>query len=622
MHAEDLVRGLRDLSYVLRTGHRTYWVESLRDAAGEMRLWCADDGRAPHAALPGNWRVRSDVYGYGSRPYTASNSSIYFVEAASQSLHRCSKIGEVVPLTQSDPARVRYAAPAITPDGRLLYAVRERVLPQGVVHDLVAVPTDGSCRITVLASGHDFYGAPAVSPEGRRIAYVAWDHPHMAWDESVLREIGPHGDRLLASERCRSYTQPRYGPDGRLYVVHDGSGWWNLHVMDGPSAGLRPLAPRLAEFGRTDWQCGLSTYDFLDDGSLVAAARANGRDTLVRINADGSVTDLPDRCSVVEGVAASGDKVAVLGAPDRQPLAITLLSVKGKEVRVVRRSRERTLSRRFVSKPKRIEFPTEGGATAHAIYYAPRRVVRLPPLIVSCHGGPAVVSTGALNYAVEFWTTRGFAVAEVNYRGSAGYGRAYRESIRGLWGIIDVSDCVNTARYLVAQGLADPSRIAVRGLSSGGLTALLAAAQSDDFAAVISCSGVVDPSAIPGHTHKMESRYLDGLIGAWPVERAEYERRSVLAQVDALRTPTLLIHGSQDPIVPAAQSQRLAQVLRARGIPVRHVTYQGEGHGLACPENVIHSAVEEYRFLQDFLNGPAGRARAPAPSGEADSATR
>ena len=609
--ADDLARGVRELTYVGRAGSCTYWVESTRDG-GPARLICAEDGREAVAVLPGPRGVRSDVYGYGAAPYTVHGTTVFFVAADDQGLYRCESGAEPAGLTPPGTVVTRYAAPAASPDGRHLYCVRERELPGGTVHDLVAVPTDGSGTITVLAEGHDFYGAPAISPDGHRLAFVTWDHPDMAWDESSLWEaqladpIRVAGTRQLGAGRRRSFTQPRYGPDGRLHVVHDGSGWWNLYVVEA-DAGFVPLAPMAAEFGRPDWSCGLATYGFLGDGSVVAAARAEGVDRLVRIHPDGPTTDVPIPFTAIESLAASGAAVAVVGASPTLAPSVAVLGLAGTDPLIVRRSRPDPIGPEWISQAERMSFSAEDGLTAHLLYYPPRNPdfagpdgIR-PPLIVSCHGGPTVVSTGTLNYGVQFWTSRGFAVVEVNYAGSPGYGRAYRERLRRRWGISDVEDCLGAARQLVAAGAVDPRRLTVRGLSPGGFTALHVALRAADFAAVTSYYGVVDPGTMPERTHKMESRYLDGLIGAWPEERTEYDRRSVLRQVDRLRIPTLLLHGSADPVVPPEQSEELRQALADRGVPVRHVTYPGERHGFARPENVARSATEELNFLAEVL---------------------
>ncbi|MER5336591.1 prolyl oligopeptidase family serine peptidase [Micromonospora sp. NPDC002717] len=543
--------------------------------------------------------MRSSVYGYGSRPYVVSGGTIFFVGARDQLLYRWSPGGEVTVLSPPTDEVTHYAAPAPSPDGSLLYAVRERELATGVSHDIVSVTTDGRGRIEVVASGHDFYGAPAVSPDGSRIAYVAWDHPYMPWDQSVLREVGPAGDVVIDGRPGVSFTQPRYSPAGVLHVIHDESGWWNLYAADGVDGALRALAPMPAEFGRPDWSCGLATYAFLDDDSILAAARNASGDVVCRITRRGPLEILPGPTWVVEGVAGSGSDVTILGGSAVQPIEVSELS--DGNLRLLRGASARRPD--GISMPERLRFPTHDDSFAYAIYYEPPTGGSLPPLIVSCHGGPTVSFTGVLNGWVQFWTSRGYAVVEVNYRGSAGHGRAYRQAIQHQWGHLDVADSISAARHLVAQGRVDPRRIAIRGLSSGGLTALRAAQSVPDFAAVTSLCGVVDPSALPDNTHKMESRYLDGLIAPWPAGRAEYERRSVLTDVGNLRTPTLLIHGRDDAIVPHSQSGRLADELRRVGTPVQLVTYEGEGHGLSNPDNVVDALLREHEFVERHL-GP------------------
>ena len=545
--------------------------------------------------LPGDVRVGSGVYGYGSRPYTVTDRAVFFVDARDQALYRWSPSDAVTRLSPPTNDPTRYAAPVPSPDQGLLYSVRERDLATGVVHDIVSVTTDGSGVIEVVAAGRDFYGAPAVSPDGRKIAYVAWDMPNMPWDQSVLHEVGAAGNVVVDGRPGVSFTQPCYSPSGVLHVIHDESGWWNLYAAEG--GRWRPLAPMPSDIGRPEWGCGLSTYALLSDGSAVIAARDARGDTLFRVAASGHIESLSVPAQVIEGVAGWGADVTVISGSPVSPLVVCQSSDRG--LQPLRHGRATDCGR--ISTPERMQFPTHDGSVAHALYYEPDACDGSPPLVVSCHGGPTVGFTGLFNPWVQFWTTRGYAVVEVNYRGSAGHGRAYRQAIQGQWGRIDVADVVSATRYLVAQGRVDPRRVAIRGLSSGGLTALRAAQSVPDFAAVTGLCSVVDPSSMPGTTHKMESRYLDGLIAPWPDGRAEYERRSVLADVASLRTPTLLVHGVNDPIVPHAQSSRLAEELRRIGTPVQLVSYEGEGHGLKDPDNVVDALQMEFAFVEGHL---------------------
>ena len=611
--AELLVDGLRDLGYASRAGRCVYWIETDRADPADTRLMCLADGADEPVTV--HRAVRSQVYGYGARPYAVRSGVVFLVHATDQQLYRLDPDGTTVALTfpgAEEP--VRYGAPQPSHDGRLLYAVRERGDGLDAVHDLVVVPTAGG-PLRVLAAGADFYGAPVPHPTRLRVAFTTWDHPHMPWDESTLREV--HLDergravdeRVVTALPGVSVTQPCYSPRGRLHYVDDRSGWWNLRAEGAPDA----LTAMEAEFGRPDWSCGATTYGFLADGRIVAAFRVRGKDTVVRID-QGGAEPVPMRFDVVDTLATGpDDAVAVVASGTRSAAVVLLPDGAGPPVRL-RSARPRPLGDEWTSRPRPIAFDS-AGALVHAFYYPPHHphvrgpAGRPPPLVVFCHGGPTVVASAVFSHQVQFWTTRGIAVVEVNYGGSAGHGRAYRERIRGRWGELDVTDCVNAARHLVAEGLADPRRLAVRGLSSGGLTALNAAA-SGVFAAVTSCAGVTEPAAIPDRTHKMESRYLDGLIGPWPAARDEYERRSPLRRLDSWTAAVLLFHGARDRVVPPEQAQALYQALRARGAPVELVLFPEEGHALTGPDAMARIARRElaflaaiFGFIPDYVSG-------------------
>lgn len=613
--ADDLVHGVSDLGYVSCAGERTYWVETSRSNPSDPRLVYAGPDGVVHQALPPDHPVRSGMNGYGALPYGVHGAVVSFVNAADQGLYQYEPGGGALLLAAAADGRAtRYGAPVPGPEGEQVYCVRERDLGSQTVHDLVAVPADGSGRVRVLSSGHDFYGAPALHPDGSRIAFTVWDHPHMAWDQSVLREIRLDGsgavaeDRLVAGSPEESITQPRYSRDGRLHFVSDRTGWWNLYAEDSDGRHV-PQLPIAAEFGRPDWTIGLQTYGFLGDGTLIAACRRRGKDTLMRIPVEGSASALPGPYDVVDVLSVSADGIAAVAGSSSLAPAVVRIDGHGRSAaRVVRESRPDPVGAEWISVPQPLAFPTTGGQTAHAFHYAPVNphftgpAGTPPPLIVFCHGGPTTVSSAALNYQIQYWTSRGFAVVEVNYGGSSGHGRAYRERIRGQWGVTDIADCVNAARHLVSVGAADPGRLAIRGLSSGGLTALGAtAAAASEFAAVVSYFGVTDLTDIPARTHKMESRYLDGLIGPWPERRDVYESRSPLRNVARMRTPALLFHGRGDTVVPVEQTERLARSLIRADVPVCQVTYEDEGHGFSRPENVRNAASVELLFLGKIL---------------------
>jgi dipeptidyl aminopeptidase/acylaminoacyl peptidase len=417
-------------------------------------------------------------------------------------------------------------------------------------------------------------------------------------------------------------SQPRWSPDGHLHYVSDRSGWWNLYVDDGERG--RALAPREAEFSGPDWTLGQSAYTFLDDGTLVAVWHAAGHDRLGYLRPDGALAEVDVPYTALGSLAGTrGAVVAVAGSPTEDP-AVVRITVPDGGVEVLARSREVALDPGYVSVPEPVEFPTEGGVRAHAFRYGPanRDFVgpdgERPPLVVFSHGGPTAAATSVLNRAVQFWTSRGFAVVDVDYGGSTGYGRAYRERLRGEWGVVDVDDCVNAARWLAAKEEVDGSRMVIRGGSAGGFTTLAALASCDLFAAGASAFGVSDAEALARDTHKFESRYLDGLIGPWPEAAARYAERSPIHHTDRFTSPLILFQGLDDPIVPPAQSEAIADALRAKGVPVVYLAFEGEQHGFRRAENIVRVAEAELWFYGRVLGFDPADTIAPVDIDNAD----
>jgi dipeptidyl aminopeptidase/acylaminoacyl peptidase len=459
----------------------------------------------------------------------------------------------------------------------------------------------------VLAGGHDFYSSPRLRPDGSRLAWLSWDHPRMPWDGTELweAEVGPAfvlaPARLVTGGADESVAQPRYSPAGRLQYVSDRTGWWNIYVDDGGAGQV--LGPMEAEFAGPDWVFGLSSYVFLADGSLVASWSKDGHDHLgwLAPGADRFAaiatpyTDIEDLEPYRSGV------LAVASSATESP-AVVEIAVPDGARRVIKTSREATVDPRYLSVPRPIEFPTTDGLTAHALFYPPSNADFIgpdgerPPLIVMSHGGPTSATTPALNYRVQYWTSRGLAVVDVNYGGSTGYGRPYRERLKGNWGIVDVDDCVNAARWLAEQGEVDAARMVIRGGSAGGYTTLCAVTFRDVFAAGASHYGVADAGALAAHTHKFESRYLDGLIGPWPQAREIYEARSPIFHTDLLRTPLILFQGLEDKVVPPEQADMMAAALDKKGVPYAHVTFEHEQHGFRQADNIKRAAEAELAF--------------------------
>ena len=625
--SEVLVEAVVRLADPLVDGSDVYWVEGRPSEGGrQVVVRRAADGTT-RDVLPEGFAARTLVHEYGGLSVAVRDGTVYFANFADQRLYRVDPDGVPIALTAepaepAEPRSVRFAAPVATPDGRFLVCVRERHLAECVVNDLVTVATDGSGAVAVLASGHDFYGTPALSPDGTRVAWCSWDHPDMPWDATTLYEVeladggvaGPA--RLVAGGPGESVTQPRYGPDGALHFVSDRTGWWNLYRADAGAScyEVRALAPMEAELAGPDWVFGLSSYAVLADSTIVATWSSDGTGHLGRLldGADEFVA-MQVGYTVFGGIRPSGAGVVAIAASPSAAAAVVEVAVPSGVATVLRESRPARDDAGYVSIPTAFEYPTGGGRRAHALVYLPRNADfegpdgELPPLVVAIHGGPTSQASAALDYGIQFWTSRGFAVADVNYGGSSGYGRAYRERLAGAWGVVDVEDCENVARALATGGLVDGARLVIHGGSAGGYTTLCATTFGDVFAAGASYFGVADAGALARETHKFESRYLDGLIGPWPEARALYEQRSPIFHTDRMRTPLIVFQGLEDAVVPPNQAEMMVEALRSRGVPVAYLAYEGEQHGFRRAENIRRTAEAELVFYGTILGfTPAG----------------
>jgi dipeptidyl aminopeptidase/acylaminoacyl peptidase len=627
--ASSLVEHAVGLGQVAVDGADVYWNEARPAEAGRLVVVrCAADGTVVDV-VPDGYSARTRVHEYGGVSHLARDRVVWFTNFVDQRVYRVEDGVAPVPLTAEPDVRVgvRFADLSMARDGRHLLAVRETHGSE-VVND-VAVIDVHSGEATQLVGGHDFFAAPRLSPDGSQLAWLSWDHPNMPWDGTELwvapvvsDDVALGQARLVAGGPAESVSQPRWSPDGRLHYVSDRSGWWNLYVDDGDAG--RALAPREAEFAGPDWTLGQSSFTFLDDGTLVGVWHAAGRDHLGYLRPDGTLGELDAPFTALGSLAGTrGAVVAVAGSPTDEP-AVVRVAVPDGGVEVLARSREVALDAAYISVPEAVEFTTEGGLRAHAFHYRPanREFVgpegERPPLVVVCHGGPTAAATSVLNRAVQFWTSRGFAVVDVDYGGSTGYGRAYRERLRGEWGVVDVDDCVNAARWLAAQEEVDGSRMVIRGGSAGGFTTLAALAFTDTFAAGASAFGVSDAEALARDTHKFESRYLDGLIGPWPDAAGRYAERSPIHHTDGFNCPLILFQGLDDPIVPPAQSEAIADALRAKGIPVAYLAFEGEQHGFRRAETIMRVAEAELWFYGRVFGFEPADTIEPVPIDNAD----
>ena len=565
------------------SGDALYWNEGRPAEAGRQAVVRWSAGTDPVDVLPAPFSARTTVHEYGGGAFCVSGDTVFFSNFTDQRLRTVDR-----PLT---PEGARYADGDVSPDGAHIACVRERHLDRGVVNDLVLVPTDGSGGPTVVAEGHDFYAAPRFASDGR-LAWIAWDHPRMPWDGTVLELDG----RVVAGGPDESISQPRWSPDGALHWISDRTGWWNLY-REG-----EPLAPKDAEFAGPDWVFGQSTYAFLDDGRLVATWTEAGTGRLAVLGEH--PLDLP--YTSFSSVRAFGTRVAAIAASPTAAPAVVVVDPDTARATVVRHSRPNGPDPAYLSSPRAIEFPTTGGATAHALFYPPRNPGHqgpdgdLPPLVVTSHGGPTSAASTSLELRTQFWTSRGFAVVDVDYRGSSGYGRAYREQLAGQWGVVDVDDCVAAAGHLAGAGEVDIDRMAIRGSSASGLTTLLALT-TGVFAAGASLYGVADLAALATDTHKFESRYLDGLVGRWPDAAATYRERSPIHVADRLSAPLIIFQGLDDKVVPPAQAEMLVAALRTAGIPFAYLTFEGEAHGFRKAETIRRVVEAELDFYGQVL---------------------
>ncbi|MGH8898393.1 MAG: prolyl oligopeptidase family serine peptidase [Egibacteraceae bacterium] len=614
----DLVAGAATrLDQVVLGEPVVYWLEGRPAEGGRQVVVARDDGGVPRDATPAELNVRTLAHEYGGGDYAVHGRTVFCANLADQRLYRVDAAG-ARPITPEPtlPRGDRYADMDVTPDGRWIYCVREHHRSEGEpINAIVVLPTDGSAEPRVVAAGHDFCAYPRVSPDGERLAWTTWDHPRMPWDGSELWQarIRPDGTldepRLVAGGPRESIFQPAWGPDGVLHFVSDRTGWWNLYRDTG--TGVEPIAPAEAEFGMPQWVFGMSTYAFLDDGRIACAVTERGI-TRLGIVEDGVLRPLDLPYTACVSLRGRGQRLAFVAASPAQPSAVIRLD-RTWSPEVVARSLTLDLDPDLISAPEPITFPTVGGATAHALYYPPRNpsaeasAQERPPLLVNSHGGPTSHVPAVVSLQRVFWTSRGFAVVEVNYRGSTGYGRAYRDALAGQWGIADVDDCIAAGRFLAERGDVDPERIAIRGGSAGGYTTLCALAFRDFFAVGVSHYGVADPAALAIETHKFESRYLDKLIGPWPEAETVYRERAPLYHADQIQRPVLLLQGLEDAVVPPAQAEHMVAALEQRGVPHAYVAFAGEQHGFRRAETVRAAHDAELSFYaQLFGFTPSG----------------
>lgn len=604
--SELIVSAVVDLGQLAFDGNDVYWIEQRPTEDGRnVVVQRTPDGRTLDRTPP-PFNARTRVHEYGGGAYVVQNGSLYFSNFADQRVYRQQGADAPQPLSQAD--NLRYADSVIDRTHNRLLCVREdhRQAEREAVNTIVGLDLDsGTSRI--LVSGHDFYSSPRLSPDGRHLAWLSWNHPNMPWDGVELwyarlqADGSPGGLERIAGGADESIFQPEWSPDGELYFVSDRTDWWNIYrFRDGQVEALCDIA---AEFGLPQWAFGMSTYGFASAERIICAYTQNGTWRLASLDTrTRRLEDIAIPYTAISGLRVAPDRVVFSAGSPTKPACIVQLELASQRLSVLRRSSDIEIDAGYLSRPQPLEFPTEGGRTAHALFYPPCNqdysapADERPPLVVKSHGGPTAAAGSTLSLAIQYWTSRGITVLDVNYGGSTGYGRAYRQRLNGQWGVVDVDDCVHGARHLVQQGRVDGQRLAITGGSAGGYTTLCALTFRDLFRAGASHYGICDLEGLARDTHKFESRYLDSLIGPYPEQRTLYRQRSPIHSAARLSCPLILFQGLEDRVVPPNQAELMAAALRAKGLPVAHVAFAGEQHGFRRAENIRRALDGELYF--------------------------
>lgn len=609
LSARAIAAGSRPLGApMVGAGGELFWIEGLADEGGRSAVVRADANGARTIVTPAPFNVRSRVHEYGGGAALIAQGAVCFSNFADNLVYL--QRGDAAPLALTQDSLRRHADFVFDAGRQRLIAVREEHSRGGAeaVNTIAGIALDGSPdNSRVLASGFDFYAAPRLSPDGRRLAWLCWNHPAMPWNETELWLADVAADGSLAGARRvaggdgEALCQPRWSPRGELFVVSDRTGWWNLYRV--AVNGLAPLCPMAAEFGQPMWVFGQSSYVFTGDAGIVASAVDRGQCRLLRIDLHGgAVREIATPyTSFQDLVAAPGGVIAIAASPT-EPDQLVRIDLAGAPPQVLARSVGALPDAGYLSTPEPIEYPSANGRSAHAFFYPPRNrdyaspAGERPPLVVFSHGGPTSMAGNGLRLAYQFWTSRGFAVLDVNYGGSTGFGRAYRDALGRQWGVVDVEDCVAGARHLASTGRVDGARMAIRGGSAGGFTTLSALAFHRVFKAGASYYGVSDLAALDADTHKFESRYTEWLV-APPAERERvYAERSPALHASRIDCPVIFFQGLDDKVVPPEQSRKMVAALAARGIPVEYVEFEGEGHGFRRKENIERALEAEAAF--------------------------
>lgn len=622
--SDSIVSGAIGLGQIAIDGEDIYWVESRPQEKGRnVIVKLAPDGRRIDGA-PAPFNARTRVHEYGGGSFAVSDGVVYFSNFADQRLYHLVEGAEPQAITPE--AEMRYADGVIDRKRNRMVCVREDHSAPGreAVNTIVEIALNETGQQRALACGADFYSSPRLSPDGSRLAWLQWNHPNMPWDGTelwvadVLEDGSLTNQTRVAGSVDESIFQPEWSPAGELYFVSDRSGWWNLYRWR--EGVIEALCPMEAEFGLPQWVFGMSTYAFESAERIVCSYIEQGFSKLALFDtATGELEKIEAPFTKIEGVRAKPGQAIFIAASPTETTSVVRFDLNSRQFKTLRRSSELEIDPGYISTPQAVEFPTENGLTAHAFFYPPRNrdfaapENERPPLLVMSHGGPTAATSPTLRLGIQFWTSRGVAVLDVNYGGSTGYGRAYRERLNGDWGIVDVDDCVNGAKYLAERGLVDGARLAITGGSAGGYTTLRALTFRDAFKAGASHYGVSDLEALEVDTHKFESRYTHKLVAPYP-ERADlYRERSPIHHTNRLSAPVIFFQGLEDKIVPPNQAEMMVNALRAKGLPVAYITFEGEQHGFRQAANIKRALDGELYFYSRVFGFDLADAVEPVP---------
>lgn len=593
-----------------------YWLEGRPSEGGRQVLVRRTPDQKIADVLPVECNVRTLAHEYGGGPYTVKEGIIVYSNLADQRIYKVENGGAPVALTAEGP--YRYADYAIDLQKRLVFCVQEdhSVAGEQAINSIVAVPLDPGTRLgygDVTVCGCDFFSSPRISPDGRLLLWLSWKHPNMPWDgcELWMGHIDKTGmvaePRKIAGGPQESVFQPEWLPNGSMTFISDRSGWWNIYLRDLYSDDAVNMTPQSNDFGTPQWVFGMSTYAVVSDQLLICSYSDKGLWKLAQLKIDSDnekfeLSEIKSDYTEFSYFTSNGKSVALDAAGPAHPAAIVELDLSSLQFSVAKSSSSSTVDPRFISAPQPITFDTAGGLQAYAFFYPPNSPGfigsrdELPPLLVKSHGGPTGSASSSYNLGIQYWTSRGFAVVDVNYGGSSGFGREYRQRLNGQWGVVDVQDCENVATYLVKTGKVDGKRLAITGGSAGGYTTLCALTFGDTFKAGASHFGVSDLKLLMDDTHKFESRYGDTLIGPYPEAMELYISRSPVHFTDKLSVPVIFFQGLEDKVVPPSQADVMVDALRKKGLPVAYIAYEGEQHGFRKAENIKRTIEAEFYF--------------------------